>query len=534
LKQPKTRVIRVIRAKKLCALRGKSRLNRETMPKRKILPFDTLSRTVREIQKEGKKAVLCYGLFNVLHIGHIRYLRKAKSYGDFLFVVIMPDPREGPKSKERFEDMRAEALAHLDWIDAVSIDIHDSFREMIKVLTPDVYVKGFESGGSGDQTSGDDYEDQLCRGLGIELVVAKEDNSVSTDQINRYLSNFSDDNYSYLELFKQRYSSADFERLFEQIEKLKVLVIGDTIIDEYQFCSAIGKSSKDPTLALKYQSSDTFAGGVLAVANHVAGFVQQVDVVTVLGEKESYEEFILSSLKSNVSPHYIFRPNAPTLLKRRFVEGHSMNKLLEIYVMDDSFLDEKQDMELCALFREKLHSYDLVVVSDFGHGAISRYMIDILARNAPFLAVNTQSNAGNRGFNTITKYPRADYVSLAEHEIRLEMRDLGGRLFPMIRKLAQDMSSRHFVVTRGKKGCMLTDRHGALFQVPSFPQNVVDRIGAGDAFFVTTSLFSALDAPGELLGFIGNVVGSLAVSIMGNKKSIDKDSVMKYIHQLLL
>jgi len=68
--------------------------------------------------------------------------------------------------------------------------------------------------------------------------------------------------------------------------------------------------------------------------------------------------------------------------------------------------------------------HDLVVVSDFGHGAISRYMIDILAQNAPFLAVNTQSNAGNRGFNTITKYPKADYVSLAEHEIRLEMRNM--------------------------------------------------------------------------------------------------------------
>lgn len=160
-------------------------------------------------------------------------------------------------------------------------------------------------------------------------------------------------------------------------------------------------------------------------------------------------------------------------------------------------------------------------------------MIDILARNAPFLAVNTQSNAGNRGFNPITKYLKADYVSLAEHEIRLEMRDTAGRLFPMIRKLAQDMSCRHFVVTRGKKGCMLTDRQGRLIQVPGFSQNVVDRVGAGDAFFVMTSLFSVLDAPGELLGFVGNVVGSLAVSVMGNKKPIDKLSGMEYIRQLL-
>jgi len=506
----------------------------KTMPKRKILKFDTLLHTTREIQKQGKKAVLCYGMFGVLHVGHIRYLKKAKEHGDFLIVLITPDHREDPKSKERFEDMKAEALAHLDWVDMVSIDIHGSFPEMIKALTPDVYVKGFESVGSvEDKKRNENHEAQLCRDLGIEYVVAKEDNFTSTDQINRYLSNFADDTYVYLDLFKQRYSIADFAPLFEKIEKLKVLVIGDTIIDEYQFCSAMGISSKDPALALKYQSSDTFAGGVLAVANHVADFVDKVDVVTVLGEKESYEELILSSLKSNISPHYIFKPNAPTLVKRRFVDGYSTNKLFEIYVMDDSLLDEKLDMALCALFRENLPSYDLVVVSDFGHGAISQYMINILTRNAPFLAVNTQSNAGNRGFNTITKYPKADYVSLAEHEIRLEVRDTTGKLFPMMHKLSHDMSCRHFVVTRGKKGCMLTDRQGSLLQVPGFSQNVVDRVGAGDAFFVMTSLFSVLDAPGELLGFVGNVVGSLAVSVMGNKKAIDKPSVMEYIHQLL-
>ena len=503
------------------------------MPKRKILSFDTLLHTIREIQGQGKKVVLGYGIFGVLHIGHIRYLKKAKEYGDFLVVVITPDDREGPKNKNGFEDVRAEALAHLDWIDAVSIDINGSFHEMIKVLKPDVYVKGFESVKSKYQEGNGDSENQLCRDLGIECVVAKEDEFTSTDQINRYLSNFSEDTYSYLHLFKQRYSIADFDRLFEQIEKLKVLVIGDTIIDEYQFCSAIGKSSKDPTLALKYQHSDLFAGGVLAVANHIANFVEQVDVVTVLGEKESYEEFILSNLKSNISPYYVFKPNAPTLVKRRFVDGYSTNKLFEIYVMDDSFLNEKQDMDLYALFREKLPNYDLVVVTDFGHGAISRYIIDILARNATFLAVNTQSNAGNRGFNTITKYPKADYVSLAEHEIRLEMRDMAGKLFPMMHKLSQDMSCRHFVVTRGKKGCMLTDSQGALFQVPGFSQEVVDRVGAGDAFFVMTSLFSVLDAPGELLGFVGNVVGSLAVSVMGNEKSIDKQLVMESIDQFL-
>ena len=153
------------------------------MLKRKILSFDTLLLKVREIQKQGKKAVLCYGVFGVLHVGHIRYLKKAKMYGNFLVVVITPDLSEDPKSKERFEDMRAEALAYLDWIDVVSINMHGSFHEMITALTPDVYVKGFESVGSAEDQKGNEvHEDQLCRDLGIEYVVAKEDDFATTGQ----------------------------------------------------------------------------------------------------------------------------------------------------------------------------------------------------------------------------------------------------------------------------------------------------------------------------------------------------------------
>ena len=156
------------------------------MPKRKILPFTTLSGKIREIQKQGNKVVLCYGFFGVLHIGHIRYLKKAKEYGNFLIVVITPDPENDSKSKEQFEYMRAETLAHLDWVDAVSIDTKDSFHKMIKAIAPDIYVRGFESVGSAEDKQGNEsLEVQLCRDLGIEYAVAKEDEFTTTNQINR-------------------------------------------------------------------------------------------------------------------------------------------------------------------------------------------------------------------------------------------------------------------------------------------------------------------------------------------------------------
>jgi bifunctional ADP-heptose synthase (sugar kinase/adenylyltransferase) len=313
---------------------------------------------------------------------------------------------------------------------------------------------------------------------------------------------------------------------------LKVLVIGDTILDEYQYCEAIGKSSKDPVLALKYQSHDLFAGGVLAVANHVANFAGSVQLATVIGEKDSYEDFIRSQLNPNIETQFIVQDNAPTLIKRRFIEGYSLNKLFEVYVMDSSGLSYSKNNQLCRWVQEHAQAYDLVIAADFGHGAINEELVETLTAYSPFLAINTQANAGNRGFHTISRYPRADYACIAEHEIRLETRTLNGDLKPLMDQIAGNLKCRQFVVTRGRNGALVRDAMGSFIEVPSFAQNIVDRVGAGDAFFAITSMAAVQSAPAEVVGFIGNAVGSLAVEIVGNKKSIDRRSTEKFISDL--
>jgi len=319
----------------------------------------------------------------------------------------------------------------------------------------------------------------------------------------------------------------------DKMASLNVLVIGDTILDEYQYCNAIGKSSKDPVLALKYESHDLFAGGVLAVANHVANFADKVQLVTVLGERDSYEDFIRSQLRHNVSPYFAVQDGAPTLIKKRFIEGYSLNKLFEVYVMDDSGLPENKDREVCNLLREELPKYDLVIVADFGHGAISDNMVKVLREHSRFLAVNTQANAGNRGFHAVSRYPGADYVCIAEHEARLELRDLKSEARPLSYNLLEKLGCSRLVITRGKMGCAVYSKNKGFVKVPSFAQKIVDRVGAGDAFLSVTALASVMELDDELLGFLGNVVGSLAVEILGNKKSIDKLSVQKYIVSLM-
>jgi len=503
----------------------------------KIKEIQELAKILSELRANNNtKVVHCHGVFDLLHIGHIRYFEQARRMGDILVVTVTPDRYvdKGPEHPAFNESLRAEAVASLNCVDYVAINQWPTAEETLRLLRPDVYVKGSEfKDTSSDMTGKIAKEEQVVREIGSTLAFTEDIVFSSTNLINRYLSNFPYEIKKYLELFRRRYKPEKIIEIIDRMSSLKVLVIGDTILDEYQYCEAMGKSSKDPTLALRYRSQDLFAGGVLAVANHVANFADTVQLVTVLGERDSYEDFINSQLHPNVSMHFTVQPNAPTLIKRRFIDGYSINKLFEVYVMDDSGLPPDKDSELCQWLQEQLPKYDLVIAADFGHGAISKSIVRALTRKSRFLAVNTQANAGNRGFNTLTRYPRMDYACIAEHELRLETRKQHSEFRPLMHSMAEKIGCSQFVVTRGRNGCSVCDEGGGFIKVPSFAQNVVDRVGAGDAFLSVTSLAATQGTPNEVLGFIGNVVGSLAVEILGNKKSIDKLSVKKYITSLL-
>jgi sugar/nucleoside kinase (ribokinase family) len=164
---------------------------------------------------------------------------------------------------------------------------------------------------------------------------------------------------------------------------------------------------------------------------------------------------------------------------------------------------------------------------------LSREAIDILCSKARFLAVNAQSNAGNLGYHTISRYPRADYVCVAEKEIRLEARDRRGDLKAMILDVSRKLACGRVVATRGKYGCLCYSQEEGFFQVPAFAGQVVDRMGAGDAFLSLTALCVVQKAPMEVVGFIGNVVGAQAVATVGHRSSIERAPLLDHIESLL-
>jgi len=174
-----------------------------------------------------------------------------------------------------------------------------------------------------------------------------------------------------------------------------------------------------------------------------------------------------------------------------------------------------------------------VIVTDYGHGLLDDFSVDKIQKTAKFLAINAQSNAGNHGFNCISKYQKADYVCIAARELQLNYRQKHISVFEQVKKLVQDFDYKNVVITNGRSGSYSYNTDEGISEVPAFTTTVKDRVGAGDAVLAVTSLCVAQKAPAELVGFIGNVVGSEAVNIMGNKSFIEKITLMKHLVHLL-
>ena len=95
------------------------------------------------------------------------------------------------------------------------------------------------------------------------------------------------------------------------------------------------------------------------------------------------------------------------------------------------------------------------------------------------------------------------------------------------------MPPRVWLVTRGAQGCLCYSHDEGFKHVPGFAIRTVDRVGTGDAVFAIGSLCAALDVPIEVIGFIGNAVGTEAVGIVGNQRFIEKAPLLKHVEALL-
>lgn len=508
----------------------------EKLIKNKILLLDEVIEKTKEFKKMGKTVIQSHGVFDLIHPGILEHLNSAKKQGDILIVTVIKDKdvRKGPARPIFPETFRVRNVASLELVDYVCLVDDGIPFECVRRIQPDIFAKGQAYKERDYKIHEKIFKEKKDFYFGKSKIYETSGFSFSSSHIiNNFLDIYPEETKGFLKKFSKKYSFHDITENLNKLKNLKILVIGDGIIDEYHYCAAMGRAAKAILVVNKYLTHEVFAGGAFAIANHIAGLCDKVNLVTLLGKSDSRKDFILNSLKPNVSAKFFYREGGPTIVKKRYIDQYFNQKLFEINYLNDEYINVDCESEVIDYLKSKIPDYDLVLVSDFGHGFITDRIIGTIERFSKKFAVNTQTNAANTGYNVITKYYKPDFVCLDEPEARWTTQERFTDIEDVIRKLSRKLKSTCLIVTLGKKGSIGMNKNKIINRTPIFSSKVVDTVGAGDAFFAFTAPCFAQDMPLDLVSFIGNAVGALAVQIVCNKKPVEKYELLEFIHTLL-
>lgn len=444
------------------------------------------------------QTVLCHGCFDVLHTGHIFHLKAARELGDRLVVSITHE--DFAKRSLRFSaEVRKQALESLSFVDEVVVIQARTAVDAIEQIQPDIYVKGREYADLELDPSGDIYrEKSAVEALGGTLVFTDDDIRFSATKLKNLDGPFVDISQSH------DFHLAEVLRFVKGLSGLKIAVVGETIIDRWTPVRSEGVSNKStcPTALVNGPSEDQL-GGAYVIARHLAHFAHQVDLIT-----HDFRDAYPAHLESQIKHRFYTRGH---IIKERLFEPSLNTKIFEI---------KRYDLAQSYAHEYDLSVYDLVIVADFGHCMLPLKTAAGFAAYDSWVAVMAQSNSSNMGFNRIDKYPDAALYCIDTKEMKLCLNlNESMRWSEHLPRMREYIDFEHLLVTRGPEGAMHYGAAG-ISDFPALTREVVDPIGAGDAFF-------ALSAPAAYLGFdpqhtllLGSLGAALNTQWLCNAKAI--------------
>ncbi len=503
----------------------------------KIVSLLNLKKIISDLKKQKKKIALCHGVFDQLHMGHIHHFNEAKKLADIVVVTITADKyvKKGPGKPYFNENHRLKMLESLKQIRFVSINNDTDAVDLIKFLKPNYYFKGPDyRNKSKDITGKINQEIKASKKVGCKVIFTNEDIIYSSSNIlNKNQSILNETQNKIINLIKKNFTFDQIKKKIDNFSKLKILIIGETIIDDYVFCEGLGKSGKESVLALRKLKSEHFLGGSLAIARHLNSFSKNISVISYLGENKEQEGFIKSKIEKNIKLNFIYKKKAPTIIKRRYLDIIDNRKLLGIYELNDDTISPDEEENIIKLLKKKIPKHDLILISDYGHGLISKKVANFISKNSKFSALNAQVNAANIGFSGLKKYQNIDCVIINATELKHEMRERDGKIDILSRKLKKQIKCKSLIVTQGRSGLIMLNNKNKIFKAPAFANEVVDKVGAGDALLSILAICLKNKINEDLSNFISSLVAAQSVETIGNSKPINKSSLLKNIQYTL-
>jgi len=483
------------------------------------------------------KIGLCHGVFDLIHHGHLEYFEESKKICDILIVSLTVDKyvNKGPGRPYFTLNQRKKILEELKIIDFVIPSQFQTSVEIIKKIKPDFYFKGPDYKFSKNDISKNILSEiKAIETVGGKFISTSGKTYSSSKLINNNLNIFTEDQKRIIKIIKDKHSFLDIVNFFEKIKKTNTLVIGETIIDQYFFCEALGKSGKDAVLSIKKNRQEIYLGGSIPITYNLGSFCKKINLLSFLGKKKEYFDLIKKPKPKNVANHFIFKENSPTIVKSRFVDEVSNFKLLGVYNYNDKSLNKSENKKLNKIYKKLEKNSDIVIVADYGHGLINKEFADIISNKKNKLFLNAQLNAGNIGHHSLQKYNFCHCIVINETELRHELRDKESKIEYLIKNFSKNKKFKNIILTRGKDGSICYQSQTNEFTYcPAFAVNPVDKVGAGDTLLSIFSIFFYVSKCPLLSLFIASLAAAENVKNFANSFKIESKNLLKILEHVL-
>lgn len=494
----------------------------------KIVEHDRLLAAVSQARASGKRIVQCHGCFDIVHPGHIRYLEFARQQGDVLIVSLTGDMDVGKGDNRPYipQEFRAENLAAIMFVDYVYVNPHPSARELLEEVRPDVYVKGKEYEGSTDP--GFVSEKQVVERHGGRIIYSSGEVVFSSTQLISRMPRGAEMQARRLHSYCDSYdvSESSLSALMDRFHGLRVLVVGDVIIDRYVMCDAVGLAGEGPMISLAHRDEQTYVGGAAIVARHVAALGARAFLLSAgAGPNEGVTMNVTKVLADQGVESELIHARPSIVEKTRFLADDA--KLFKVDRAPRVPLDSVAQKQAVTILESQCKSADAVIFCDFGYGMISESLLQrvlpALRHNVPIITADVSGGRAN-----LLNFRNANLLSPTEREARAMLNDFDSGLSSIAWEILKRTQAQHIFITLEKRGLLVFERRsndrnhpdwsGRLRSelLPAFADHAVDRLGCGDALLAASTLALAAGATLMQAAYLGNAAAAIEVGLLGN------------------
>jgi rfaE bifunctional protein kinase chain/domain len=480
--------------------------------------LSTMARRIRTELKSGETISFVSGNFNVVHPGHLRLFKFAAEISDKLVVGVNPDDNPGVTmpSALRLEGVKAISLVS----DAVLL--HATPESFIAELRPEFVVKGKEFE---DQAN---PEEAVVTQYGGRLVFSSGETRFSSEALLR--SEFTTLNFSAIRKpleypMRHGFSLDDIKTNLANFKGMRVLVVGDLIIDDFITCEPLGMSQEDPTIVVSPIDTTTFVGGAGVVSAHARGLGGEVRFCTVVGDDEGAVLGRANLEGLGVGVDFFVDPTRPTTRKQRF-RAHNKTLLRVNHLRQHATGQEVQSKMLAAIERQ-LPTTDVLLFSDFNYGCLPQPLVDAVIERARsrkiLMAADSQASSQ---LSDVSRFRGMTLITPTEREARLATRESDAGLAYLSEQLCAKAEALNVVVTLGSEGMLVWGAKNSQYladRLPGLNTAPKDPAGAGDSLFTAMSLALRAGIDVWQSAYIGALAAACQVSRVGNSPLTVRD-----------